>query len=1637
MKQTIKKLLALLVLLVTSTGAWAAFGIGDVVWTNSASGNGTITCKSVVEDLSYYQVTITVTPATGYSIIGSSIVVANKADAGQVVDISEVAGTNYGASRDITFICPKTWTGVNLTATFVPSMVSIGDNKYPSLASAFDAVLDGQTVTIKIDNDIDETGATYSFPGGTRNITIDLNGKNVSFTRHINGKLGSLSFINGTGTVEFGNISNAGDVIISGSTITTRSLSSVYNLTITNSTLNCSNISNSTGGNPHTLLLDNSTVTCDAGDDNCLQWMADFITLQNNASLSVKSSIWVSYDDDFRLSIDNSSQMQLTACAIGAYNYTRAATEMNQYAPVGTTVVADGSTKNTVLLKNYSHDITITEGTATVGGVAATKAKATQTVTVTARATAAGEYFTGWTAGASDNVTFANAAATTTTFTMPDNDVTIKANFATQLQLMNALNERMDVTFWVSDTEPTSTAGYTDSNAKIYSDAGKYIIVRIKPKSEPVPGYWTNKDLLVAVETTAAPARHRAPGVELGRTLTKLGSDQKNNGEGWYYYQIPADHSVANGYTSSTIDGFAPKKFDLRLAGAATTSTDGKTLIIDNTEGWTANLDITGNSFEYNGANQGPQLADGATTIQVKRGTNNAVTLPISENMKLSAPSVKAANSYPTTAIISEVGSYSCFFKKGPLPFEITQRELALNWTNTSLTFNGDYQSPTCTATNVVNGDEVKINVDAGFMDAFTGYTATAASISGASAANYKLPTANTTLFDIAKKPLTAKVKAQDKVYDGNTTATVSATVETGVTGDELIISGLTGTFEDAEVGTNKTVTVNSSAVVVTATLTDTHVSNYDITYPNTTANITSKGVNSSDDPNDPNYEAVTLTIPTEGYVYDGTEKKPAVTVKDGTTVLTQDKDYTVTYTNNKDAGENTAVVTVTGKGDYTVNATRKFSIAKKALTATVKAHDKPFDGKTDVTVSATVETGVSGETLIISGLTGTFDDADFGTDKPVTINSSAAVVTAGETGTKTTNYTISYPTTATASITSKLIDSPDDPSHPNYGAVTLDIPEGGYVYDGTEKKPAVIVKYDSEVLTLDKDYTVTYTNNKDAGTATVTIGSAGEYVINTTRKFEIAKKPLTATVTVEEKTYDGSYNATVSATVETGVTGETLTISGLTGTFDNAFAEESKTVTLNTADVVVTAGANTKATNYTISYPATTTANILPRPVTVSDITAKDKVYDGTTDATLVVDNAIFENIVMGDNLTVSAKGTFEDEEVGENKTVNITDLELGGSSKSNYVLAKTGNQETTTATIFDVDKELRQHSGIRVVRNDTGEEVPNEAYLRKTNYGMYLTKVVIEKPADATESHPVSVSVYIPEELKDFNGASGATEGVGSNSLVTSEAVPVTDVYLPDTETRLSLARYAFRIDIREEKTARIHTSLRLLDDYALAVGLRAEYRDGNVMTTVTPSTKLWTFSSAIDIVMPDGLTGNTCKAEGTNMVIMKNITSPTANVEGTVRTLIKANNGVVMEGKPNESYLLRAWPCEERPTGMWPIPTGNARSYADNELEPVIEETHFTPTEYYILYNNEFHELDPNDQTSVSACKAVLPKTNSQQSRTLAISNGTTNLSRLTNSPSMNEGEWYDLQGRKLDQQPTKKGVYILNGRKVVIK
>ena len=119
-----------------------------------------------------------------------------------------------------------------------------------------------------------------------------------------------------------------------------------------------------------------------------------------------------------------------------------------------------------------------------------------------------------------------------------------------------------------------------------------------------------------------------------------------------------------------------------------------------------------------------------------------------------------------------------------------------------------------------------------------------------------------------------------------------------------------------------------------------------------------------------------------------------------------------------------------------------------------------------------------------------------------------------------------------------------------------------------------------------------------------------------------------------------------------------------------------NKTVT---ADVAL---AGPDAVNYAVAPTATTTASITRASLTVTGITANDRVYDQTTTASLNVAGATLVGIQGGDEVTLvtsAAVGTFDDKNVGPNKTVSITGLTLAGAQASGYTLV----QPSTTASI------------------------------------------------------------------------------------------------------------------------------------------------------------------------------------------------------------------------------------------------------------------------------------------------------------------------------------------------------------------
>ena len=239
--------------------------------------------------------------------------------------------------------------------------------------------------------------------------------------------------------------------------------------------------------------------------------------------------------------------------------------------------------------------------------------------------------------------------------------------------------------------------------------------------------------------------------------------------------------------------------------------------------------------------------------------------------------------------------------------------------------------------------------------------------------------------------------------------------------------------------------------------------------------------------------------------------------------------------------------------------------------------------------------------------------------------------------------------------------------------------------YDGTTNADISGVTFDNVTLNRGTDYTVTASfddasvGNKKNLTATVTLMDQAEknYALEQssfTTTGSITAKEVTVTITPNGGTY-GSVTAAAAklfGAVEGDNVPVTLTYTG------NGY--NSTTVPVNAGSYTVTA--SIADGNYTLTGNKTAAFVITTKAVAVSGITANDKVYDGTTDATLDCSNAKFGGALENDTLTVTAKGMFEKAEAGK-QNVTISDLKLSGNSANNYVLAESGNQTETTATI------------------------------------------------------------------------------------------------------------------------------------------------------------------------------------------------------------------------------------------------------------------------------------------------------------------------------------------------------------------
>ena len=117
----------------------------------------------------------------------------------------------------------------------------------------------------------------------------------------------------------------------------------------------------------------------------------------------------------------------------------------------------------------------------------------------------------------------------------------------------------------------------------------------------------------------------------------------------------------------------------------------------------------------------------------------------------------------------------------------------------------------------LVNGDNFVVSATGTFdnKNVGTGKTVTiSSSYSGSDVSNYSVTNQSSTTANITTKSLTVSgITASDKTYDGSTSATLGTSniLYSGLVSGDSFSGSYTGTFDNKNVGTGKTVTISSS----------------------------------------------------------------------------------------------------------------------------------------------------------------------------------------------------------------------------------------------------------------------------------------------------------------------------------------------------------------------------------------------------------------------------------------------------------------------------------------------------------------------------------------------------------------------------------------------------------------------------------------------------------------------------------------------------------------------------------------------------------------------------------------------------------------------------------------------------------
>ena len=359
----------------------------------------------------------------------------------------------------------------------------------------------------------------------------------------------------------------------------------------------------------------------------------------------------------------------------------------------------------------------------------------------------------------------------------------------------------------------------------------------------------------------------------------------------------------------------------------------------------------------------------------------------------------------------------------------------------------------------------------------------------------------------------------------------------------------------------------------------------------------------------------------------------------------------------------------ITQPADTTADITAKEITINGATVEGSKVYDGTVEAK--ITNAGTLSDNYDGENLTIVAGSAVYDNKNVGTGKAVTFTGFAL------SGDAAVNYKlIAQPTDTTADITAKEI------------AINGAAVEASRIYNGTTDATITnagtpSVNYDGENLKVAAGKAAYDNKNVGKGKAVTFTGFALEGDAAANYKLTAQPEAVTADITVKEikivdtaveasKVYDGSTDAKITekGTFDGLIDGDKVDIVTGKAAYDDKNVGNGKTVAFYEFAL-----SGDDAANYVLAaQPASTTASISAKELTIADLKVKDKQYDGKKTAEIDGTPALV-GVVDGDVLTlVNGVPTFDSVKIGKNIAISFTAFTLSGDSVTvgNYKLTQ-----------------------------------------------------------------------------------------------------------------------------------------------------------------------------------------------------------------------------------------------------------------------------------------------------------------------------------------------------------------------------